>query len=73
VNNVVAFPRERSQAVELGYEQLAREVGMSVRWLQYRVKDGMPYREDYAGRKRFLLSECRPWLDDWYSKNRRSA
>lgn len=71
MGSVVQFPKQANR--ELSYEELAEEIGMSVRWLRYRVKDGLPHRIDYAGRKRFLLSECRPWLDDWHRRNRRSA
>jgi len=37
---------------------------VSVRFLQYRVRDGMPDAGfDYAGRKLFRLSEVTAWLD----------
>jgi hypothetical protein len=37
---------------------------VSKRFLQDRVKEGMPDEGlDYAGRRRFLLSKLTPWLE----------
>jgi hypothetical protein len=62
--DVVAFPRRRGHDPELTYEQLAWELGVSKRFLQARHAEGMPsVGLDYAGRRRFLLSEATAWLD----------
>lgn len=42
-------------------EVLAEYLGMSRRWLEYRVKDGMPSRRQGASR-RFQISQCEDWL-----------
>jgi hypothetical protein len=48
----------------LTYRQLAQTLGVSERFLKYRVREGMPDAGlDYAGRRRFRLSEVTPWLD----------
>jgi hypothetical protein len=61
---VVEFPRRQAQERPLTYGQLSRELGVSVRFLRYRYREGMPSEGlDYAGRRRFLASRCREWLD----------
>ena len=40
---------------------LAAHLGMSPRWIEYRIKDGMPTK--FIGtRRRFRASECEDWL-----------
>lgn len=36
-------------------------LGCGVRWVEYRMDEGMPYAE-IAGRVKFRPSECEPWL-----------
>jgi hypothetical protein len=61
---LIAFPRRPEREVPLTYVRLARELGVSERFLKYRIKEGMPSAGlDYAGRRLFLLSEVIPWLD----------
>ena len=61
---VIQLPRRADHDPELTYPQLARQLGVSKRFLQARVAEGMPgCGFDYAGRKRFRLSEVMPWLD----------
>jgi hypothetical protein len=61
---VVEFPRHQAQERPLTYSQLSRELGVSVRFLRYRYREGMPSEGfDYAGRRLFLPSRCRKWLD----------
>lgn len=63
--DVVAFPRRSGHDPELTYEQLRQELGgVSKRYLQLRLSEGMPsVGLDYAGRRRFRLSEVTAWLD----------
>lgn len=68
---VLTLPVHRQREPELTYAQLAAELLVSDRWLRYRVKEGLPSRIDYVGRRRFKLSEVRPWLDQW--QRRREA
>jgi hypothetical protein len=61
---VIAFPRRHGHDPELTYPLLAEALGVSKRFLQARAAEGMPNRGlDYAGRRRFLLSEVTAWLD----------
>ena len=61
---IVEFPRRQAQERPLTYSQLSREFGVSVRFLRYRYREGMPSEGlDYAGRRLFLPSQCREWLD----------
>jgi hypothetical protein len=61
---VLQFPRRSEHEAPLSYRQLATALGVSVRFLKYRAKEGMPDAGvDYAGRRLFLLSEVTPWLD----------
>jgi hypothetical protein len=62
---VVPFPRRQVQEVPLTLEALRLELGVSVRFLRYRIAEGMPSQGfDYRGRRIFLASECRAWLDE---------
>lgn len=54
---VAAIQRERP----LTKRELAEELRCSVRFIEYRLKDGLP-SEMFAGRRQFLLSEVEPWL-----------
>jgi hypothetical protein len=61
---VVEFPRRQAQERRLTYSELSRELGVSVRFLRYRYREGMPSEGlDYVGRRVFLPSRCREWLD----------
>jgi hypothetical protein len=62
---VIAFPRRSGHDPELTYAQLAAEFNVSKRFLQARLAEGMPSAGlDYAGRRRFRLSEVRAFLDE---------
>lgn len=41
--------------------QIADVLGFSVRWVEYRVRDGMPH-EVFGGRLRFQRSAVEAWL-----------
>jgi hypothetical protein len=63
-SRVIAFPRRPQHETLLTYRQLAPELKVSVRFLQYRAKEGMPDAGfDYAGHKLFRLSEVVAYLD----------
>jgi hypothetical protein len=42
-------------------EELASHLHMSRRWVEYRIKDGMP-RKMFGSAPRFQVSECLDWL-----------
>ena len=46
----------------LAKNDLAAALGFSVRWVEYRVAEGMPHRR-IGGRLRFQLSSVEDWLD----------
>ena len=43
-------------------QRLAATLGCSVRWLEYRVAEGMPHRV-FGGRLRFQRGVVEAWLD----------
>ena len=45
----------------LSKKQIADHFGFSVRWVEYRVAEGMPHTV-IGGRLRFRVSECEAWL-----------
>jgi hypothetical protein len=53
-----------SVAIEpwLTKKQLARHLGFSTRWVELRLRDGLPSRL-IGGRRRFRLSEVERWVD----------
>ena len=62
---VVPFPRRQVAEAPITIKQLVLELRVSKRFLEYRIGEGMPsHGVDYAGRRMFLASECRLWLDE---------
>ena len=56
------------------YKQLARELGVSERFVRARASEGMPGEGfDYAGRRVFLVSRCKTWLDERQKRMGRTA
>jgi hypothetical protein len=45
----------------LSKQQLAEHFAFSVRWVEYRVAEGMPHVR-LGGRLRFRTGECEAWL-----------
>lgn len=45
----------------IGKAQFARHLGMSTRWVEQRMREGMPSRM-LAGRRQFKVSACEDWL-----------
>jgi len=43
--------------------QLARQLGFCIRWVDYRVAEGMPFVPAH-GQKRFYLSHVLRWLHE---------
>jgi hypothetical protein len=54
---VIPFPREPW----VTKKQLAEHLGYSVRWVELRVKRGMP-RAPFPGPMRFKISQVEAWL-----------
>jgi hypothetical protein len=51
-------------------KQLAAALGMSVRWVEARMKEGMePAFTDRRGRRMFSLRECETWLNERSAAN----
>lgn len=46
----------------LSKRQLAQHLGFSERWVELRVKAGMPHKR-FGGRLRFRASEVEAWLE----------
>jgi hypothetical protein len=42
--------------------QVAAHFGFSTRWVELRIRDGLPSRM-FGGRRRFRLSEVEAWLE----------
>ena len=61
MGNVIPFPRRTDWEPELSKRQVAQWFGFSTRWVELRVREGMPSRMR-GNRRRFLLSECEAWL-----------
>lgn len=60
---VIPFvPRGQSEP-DLTKKQLAAELNVSERWIDYRVAEGMPKHQWTKRMVRFRLGECREWLE----------
>lgn len=58
---VIPFPRRSDWEPELSKRQLAQRLGYSTRWVELRVREGMPSTLK-GNQRRFLLSETEAWL-----------
>ncbi|HEY4895785.1 MAG TPA: hypothetical protein VII01_06825 [Solirubrobacteraceae bacterium] len=58
---VIPFPRRTDWEPELSKRQLAQCFSFSTRWVELRMREGMPSRMR-GNQRRFLLSECEAWL-----------
>jgi predicted DNA-binding transcriptional regulator AlpA len=59
---VYPFPR-RGWEPWLTKKQLAAHFGYSTRWVELRVREGMPSKL-IGGRRRFRLSEVEAWIEE---------
>jgi hypothetical protein len=60
--SVVPFPYAATWEPWLGKRQIADHFGRSPRWVELRVRDGLPSKM-IGGRRGFRLSEVEAWLD----------
>lgn len=56
----VDFGRREEDPVDK--KRLATILGRSVRWVELQLADGMPSTKGRRGKRMFLVSECRAWL-----------
>ncbi len=63
MSTVVALPRPTGDVI-LTKRQLGEHLGRSPRWIELRVREGMPVEEgnDRYGRRRFNLTAVEAWL-----------
>lgn len=52
--------------------QLAEHLGYSTRWIELRVKEGMP-SEKWGGERRFRITAVEDWLRSHYHQRRAST
>jgi predicted DNA-binding transcriptional regulator AlpA len=60
---VIPFPTRTDWEPWLTKKQLSAVLGFGTRWIEYRVRDGMPSRR-IGGRCMFRLSEVEEWLKE---------
>lgn len=60
---IIPFPTRPGTEPAITAAQLSKDLGMSPRWIAYRVEEGMPSHK-YGRSRRFKLSEVQRWLDD---------
>ncbi len=60
--SVIAFPRGAVREPWLSKRQIADYFGRSTRWVELRVREGLPSKM-IGGRRGFRLSEVEAWLD----------
>jgi excisionase family DNA binding protein len=58
---VLQFPKRPGAERMLTAAELAELLGMSERWIAYRVKEGMPSQR-YGRARRFRLTDVDAWL-----------
>lgn len=60
--SVIAFPASTVREPWLSKRQIADYFGRSTRWVELRVREGLPSKM-IGGRRGFRLSEVEAWLD----------
>jgi hypothetical protein len=60
--SVIAFPRAAVREPWLSKRQIADHFGRSTRWVELRVRKGLPSKM-IGGRRSFRLSEVEAWFD----------
>jgi hypothetical protein len=63
MGELVQFPRKPLREIPLSKIALANHLGYTTRWVELRMKEGMPSTL-HGKRRRFLLSEVLAWLDE---------
>jgi predicted DNA-binding transcriptional regulator AlpA len=58
---IIQFPHRTVPERWLTKKEIAVHVGYSVRWVEYRVLEGMPCRR-FGNQLRFRVSEVEAWL-----------
>jgi hypothetical protein len=60
---LAALAEDRSKVTKLwlSKKELSRALGVSTRWIELRMAEGLPHRE-IAGGKKFQLTACEAWL-----------
>jgi predicted DNA-binding transcriptional regulator AlpA len=48
----------------LSKRQVAEHLGFSVRWVELRVREGMPHQRWGSNRLRFRVSDVETWLEE---------
>jgi hypothetical protein len=61
MGELVVFPRRLGSEPWLSKRQIAAHFGFSTRWVEMRVREGLP-SQMIGGHRRFLASECEEWL-----------
>ena len=59
---IVPFPRSIMSEPWLSKRQIADHFGRSTRWVELRVREGLPSKM-IGGRRGFRLSEVEAWID----------
>lgn len=60
--SVIPFPRSVAREPWLSKRQIADYLGRSTRWVELRVREGLPSKM-IGGRRGFRLSEVEAWID----------
>jgi excisionase family DNA binding protein len=63
VTRVVSLPLRRGYEPWLNKQQLADYLGFSTRWVELKVREGMPSHR-WGNRLRFRVSEVEAWLEE---------
>jgi predicted DNA-binding transcriptional regulator AlpA len=58
---IIAFPRGGSTEPWISKRALAQHYGRSTRWIELRMREGLPSRM-LGGRRAFRLSEVEAWM-----------
>lgn len=61
MGRLIRMPLRPGSEPWLSKRQVAGHFGYSTRWVELRVKDGMP-SQMIGGHRKFRLSECELWL-----------
>ena len=65
MGDVLHFPAARARPMpSISKKELSQRLGVSKRWIEYRMNEGMPFRKDWPSRSvRFDVAEVEAWLN----------
>lgn len=66
MGDLIRFPASRARPMPaISKKELCRRLGVTPRWIEYRMREGLPFRKDWPSRTvRFDMADVEAWLSE---------